>query len=369
MLRLKERNLKKMPSNNNKKGGVKNGDIFNTPFFVIAGLGIIAVAISLWIALGSSEKFEDIVPEPIDVGTDYNGPRHPLSGTPVADDALPGILAVMVENSQDANPLSGVEDANVIIEAPVEGNITRWMVLFTADQDVDEIGPVRSARPYYVDYALAWDALYAHVGGSPEALDLIEERGLSNLNEFYNGGSFWRSRSRFAPHNAYTEISRLASAWDRILGDDYEPEYGVWKFKDVEPEEEDRPEGHEIDVEFNGYWYDVTWVYDPESNSYIRYQGGSKHKARSGDVLYADNVAIVLTDMEVIDDVGRQKITTVGEGDAVILIDGEVIEGTWTKDSRSDMLRFYDGDGDEVVFNVGKTWIQIVNEDKGVSIE
>ncbi|HJN84762.1 MAG TPA: DUF3048 domain-containing protein [Patescibacteria group bacterium] len=351
---------KKKQSQGEKQG--KNGYAFSAPFFLLASLGIVAVAASLWFVLGTGEnQIDEIVHEPIDLNITYEGARHPLSGARVDDDETFKLFAVMVENSQDAWPLSGIEDSYLVYEAPVEGDITRFMAMYSDDQDVDEIGPVRSARPYYVDFVMGWSALYTHVGGSPEALEQIMEREVFDLNEFFNGGSFWRSRRRSAPHNVYTETSRLIKAWDREIGEEQGYQRRLFKEGDLEGE---LPEEHEVEVEFNGYGYDVTWVYDPEQNAYVRHQAGREYKLRSGAGIVVQNVAIMKTDMRVIDDIGRQKITTVGGGDAQILIDGTVIDGTWEKDLRSTIMRFYDDEGDEIVWNVGKTWIEVVDEDR-----
>ncbi|MBT6254207.1 DUF3048 domain-containing protein [Candidatus Uhrbacteria bacterium] len=356
---------KKKQSQGEKQG--KNGYAFSAPFFLLAFLGIVAVAASLWFVLGTGgNQIDEIVHEPIDLNIAYEGARHPLSGERVDDDETFKLFAVMVENSQDAWPLSGIEDSYLVFEAPVEGNITRFMAMYSDDQDVDEIGPVRSARPYYVDLVLGWDALYAHVGGSPEALDLIKERGVNDLNEFFNGGSFWRSRRRSAPHNVYTETSRLIAGWDRVIEDEQEYETRLFKKSKIEDEP---PEEYEVEVEFNGYGYDVTWVYDPEQNAYVRHQAGSEYKLRSGAGIAVQNVAIMKTQTSVIDNIGRQKITTVGGGDAQIHMDGQVIDGTWEKDLRSTIMRFYDDAGDEIVWNVGKTWVEVVDEDRNEVLE
>ncbi|NQV11822.1 DUF3048 domain-containing protein [Candidatus Uhrbacteria bacterium] len=356
---------KKKQSPDKKQG--ENGTTFSAPFFLASFIGILLTGSALWFVLGASnDSVDEAAPDLIEFDVAYDGERHPLSGARIDGDEKFKLFAVMVENSQDAWPLSGIEDAYLVYEAPVEGNITRFMALYSDDQEVDEVGPVRSARPYYVDFALGWDALYTHVGGSPEALDLIKERGAWDFNEFFNGGSFWRSRSRSAPHNVYTEMSRLVKGWDSVVGE--VPEYESRLFKDDEPEVEDRPESYDVEVEFNGYGYDVTWVYEPETNEYVRYQAGRKYKLRSGAGIAVKNVAIMKTATSVIDDVGRQKITTVGGGDAVILMDGQTIEGTWETKSRSDIMRFYDGDGEEIIWNVGKSWIEVVDEDKNADL-
>ena len=164
--------------------------------------------------------------------------RHPLTGAPLeAEMEPPSVFGVMVENSIEAWPLSGVEEAFLVIEAPVEAAIPRFIAFYGEDQEVEKIGPVRSARPYYVDWANEFEALYAHVGGSNAALDLIAYNGTFDLNEFSNGNYFWRATSRFAPHNAYTSTELLQKALLRSVELEQAPEavYGVWLFKEDGP--------------------------------------------------------------------------------------------------------------------------------------
>ena len=332
-------------------------------FFVAISVIIIGIIIAVWIVLpGAVLETEDN--DTILVEQKYNGPRHPLTGARVDDRVKPAIFAVMIENTPEARPQDGVEDAFLIYEAPVEAGITRWMALFSADQEVDEIGPVRSARPYYVDWAQGWDALYAHVGGSPEALDIIATRGVYDLNEFYWGSKFWRSRRREAPHNVYTESKRLSAAWDEIVGE--EVEYGDRLFKDGCDDCEDGDEVvDEVTVEFKDYLYNVTWTYDEETNRYTREQVGAPHRMRNGEVLMADNIAIMITDIVITDEVGRRRIDTIGTGEALVVQDGQVFDATWKKNKRSEIMRFYI-DGEEVVWNAGVTWIEVIEGEMAV---
>src|SRR5262249_15833287 len=132
-----------------------------------------------------------------------------LSGLPVdpAVNQRP-VTGVMIENSVQARPQSGLNQAGVVFEAIAEGGITRFLALYQ-DTTPDNVGPIRSARPYYEQWALGFDAGYAHVGGSPEALNDIKAWGVRDLDQFYNSGSYHRISSREAPHNVYTGITTL----------------------------------------------------------------------------------------------------------------------------------------------------------------
>ena len=161
--------------------------------------------------------------------------RHPLTGEPSAIEIpKPQVFAVMVENSAEAWPLSGLDQAFLVIEAPVEAKIPRLEGFYYLGQkEVEKIGPVRSARPYYVDWAEEFGALYAHVGGSPAALKQITaSNDLFDLNEFWHGPNFWREAFRFIPHNVYTSTELLTQAFSNQTSS---TDYGLWAFKDDTP--------------------------------------------------------------------------------------------------------------------------------------
>lgn len=284
--------------------------------------------------------------------------RHPLTGVEVPEPLaeLPHVFGVMIENSLDAWPLAGIEEAFLVIEAPVEGGIPRFLAFYSTDQDVTKIGPVRSARPYYVDWNDELDALYAHVGGSPEALDKIKAVGTPDLNEFYQGEYYWRGAApRYAPHNVYTSTENLTEALDEFS--ELVPDYDAWLFADGVSSGLDRS----LLIEFGGA-YDVTWRYDAITNRYLREQAGDIYPIEGSGFVMADNIVVLATDIAVIDSIGRRSIRTLGEGDALVVQNGNAILATWQKEDRASRLRFYRMDtGDEIVFNTGITWIEVVD--------
>lgn len=294
--------------------------------------------------------------------------RNPLTGEVVnAAMPLPQVFAVMIENSADAWPLSGLEDAFLVIEAPVEGSIPRFEVFFADDATTEKIGPVRSARPYYLDWADELDAVYAHVGGSPEALDLIKEYGTIDLNEFFHGWDFYRWSQRYAPHNTFTTMDNLRDALQNEFMLDA-PTYDSWTFKDGAVSGEKKS----LSIDWTlGITYDLAWIYSATTNVYMREQGGTSNLLEGDAEAVANNVVVMATDIGTVqgDDKGRRTLRTTGTGDAMIFQDGRVIVGTWKKELRTDRLRFYDVDGKEVTMNSGKTWVEVVGSLGQVTIE
>jgi len=124
-------------------------------------------------------------------------------------------LAIMVENSEGARPQSGLDKANIIYEVLAEGGITRFLAIYY-DQDAEEVGPIRSARPYFVSKSLEHQAVYIHVGGSEEAYNFIKEENIDDINEFVDFEPFWRSTDREPPHNLYTSTSKLRKESNKL---------------------------------------------------------------------------------------------------------------------------------------------------------
>lgn len=266
-------------------------------------------------------------------------------------------IAVIIENHVDARPSSGLAQANLIFEAEAEGGITRYFAIFAAGQDVREIGPIRSVRPYFIDWARELSGLLVHCGGSPEALVKITKDNIISLNEFYNSEYYWRSETKPGPHNIYTSTDNL---YNYLESEDLEEgKYLSWQYKDEQPLAENA-EGTNIKIKFISASYIVDWVYDKGNNDYIRYLAGEKHKDTQGEEIRAKNIAIAVIPAEVIDEELRLKMQHIGEGEAFVCRDGKCEEGKWQKKSSSARTRFYEENGDEFKFNAGTTWVEVI---------
>jgi hypothetical protein len=270
-------------------------------------------------------------------------------------------LGVMVENSADAWPLQGPAKADLVFESPVEGGITRFFLVFDASSTVSEIGPVRSARPYFVDWADGLDAMYAHVGGSPDALaKIVSLPTFRDFNEFWNGWAFWRSNQRAAPHNIYTRPELLLKGAEQktFAAGTFTP----WFYQDLATSTTSTVDrviaAPKINVPYDGY-YAATWRYDAETDEYVRERNGAPIRDADGTQIRVKNVVILLTDGEVLDSIGRLKIRTTGRGKALVFSHGDKREASWTR-TAGEHLRFSAVDGAEIPFARGKTWISVV---------
>lgn len=285
-----------------------------------------------------------------------------LSGLPVeteADTTRP-ITAIMIENSPDARPQSGLKQAEVVFEAVAEGGITRFLTLFQTHQP-QLIGPVRSLRMYYIDWLTPYQASVAHVGGSAEALAEIRSGRHRDIDQMFNAGSYWRSTDRSAPHNVYTSFEKL-NALNKSKGYTNSNPDSLTR-RDPKPVKQ--PTAANIVIDISSHQYNTSYVYDQPTNKYIRSQAGAVHADREEGPITPDTVVAMKVDMSLAADRQHQNIATIGSGEAVIFQNGEVIAATWRKPSRDQLVKFYDASGEEVSINRGQLWIAAVPNGSG----
>lgn len=272
----------------------------------------------------------------------------------------PFILAAVIDNHPDARPSFGLSSAEIVYDIPAEGGIDRYLALFAIDEEKEgmEIGPIRSARPYFLDIAKEYEALLLHCGGSPEALARISKEGLLSLNEFYNSVYYRRYPGYLAPHNILANFDYIEEyTVNRNLEKSV---FSPWKFKNENNFNSDEAV-YEIKVSNGQRQYDVVWNYDTDSDLYLRSLAGKKQIDNGGQEISASNLVFQFVDTEVLDSALRLKIETVGRGDATVCIDGSCIEGYWKKDDLDSRTKYYSNNDEEVVFNSGQTWIHFID--------
>lgn len=274
-------------------------------------------------------------------------------------------VAFMIENAAfgGVRPQFGLNAAQVVYEVVVEGGITRFMAIYSGDFP-KQIGPVRSARPTYLEFASEYNALYGHAGGSPEALQSIADMHLHDLSALGTDARFFkRDPSRAAPHNLFSYDNLLAFVRrDKNLPDD-SANYESWTFKDdIKPTTEPAIE-KTVDVDFgSSALYSVHYVYNYVGNNYERWNGGElQHDANDNSILTTKNIVIQIVPAAInAGDKGRVNFPVTGEGKVYVVRDGEVIEGVWKKVDRVSRTQFYDATGKPITLNRGTTWVEIV---------
>ncbi len=279
-------------------------------------------------------------------------------------------LAVMIDNHPNARPPSGIDAADAVWEVPVEGGLTRLLAIFRSGE-AEEVGPVRSARPYFLRLASGYDAVYAHVGGSEEALRELAggALGLDDANEFRYGSSFRRDGRRSAPHNTYTSTASLralaakngwATSTDAV---DTTPRGEL--LADGSP----APEALVTYVR-NGERAEFRW--DAALGAYALWRGGKQAFTRDGAAIAPPTVVVLETDIVPAPDphgLGLIGLGVIGSGKATVLRDGVAVTGTWKKTSAAEPTQVFGEDGGELPFAPGQVWYAIVAANRGGGVD
>ena len=310
---------------------------------------------------------------------EITGNINMFSGQEISDSVLNSRpFAIMIENSPDARPQSGIINADVLFEAVDEGGVTRFVSVFSS-KNPDLIGPVRSTRPYYAEVARGFDPVLVFWGTAPQFYIVVANLGLDYLAplgdstgnssitaNFVDPGSgegkdALRDATRAAPHNAYVRLPRMKEI-AKSIGYSLEGGQSPFKFK-VDAPAGDRGNITDITIDFSSADFKVEYKYDSATNTYLRSSGGKPSLDReSGKQMAFNNVIVLFTDIKNSgDEAGHMLIRTTQTGEAYYFIDGKVIEGTWGRNSVLEPFSFKDKDGKTILINRGKTYVSMVS--------
>jgi hypothetical protein len=305
-------------------------------------------------------------------------------------------MGIMIENEIDARPQSGINAADVTYEALAEGGITRTMDVYYC-QDAGIIGPVRSARTYFLDWISEYgnNPLYVHVGGAntpgpANALGQIGDYGwnqYNDMNQFSIGFPiFYRDETRqghevATEHTMYSVTSKLwnYAAQDRGLsnvdknGKSWDTTFIPYKFTDA-PSASVRPASQAISIPWSGPDYAVKWTYNSKDNLYYRENGGVSHIDRNTQKQLTATDVIILFQAESNADDGyedgaHQLFGTTGSGDALVFMNGKEIHAKWSKQDRTSRTILTDSNGNELTFTAGKMWFEILDIGSEVDVQ
>lgn len=337
---------------------------------------IVAAAILLAGGVGTFAMLrKKPAPPPPPIAKEEPAPQEPpkpvtepsrLTGVEVAPELNKRpVTGVIIENSPDARPQSGLINAGVIFEAIAEGGITRFLALYQESQP-DYIGPVRSARPYYLDWLAPFDAGLAHVGGSPEALAQLRDGSLRDLDQFHNAGAYHRVANRYAPHNVYTSMAALDSLNQKkgFTSSNFTgfPRKEPPKAADPPPVATTPPTAKAVDLTISSYLYNVHYDYDAVTNTYKRSVGGRPHlDERTAAQLSPHVVVVLIMGKGIASDGLHTTYATHGTGQLFVFQDGIVHQGNWQKTDRKSQFVFTDSAGTTLKLNPGQTWLTVVN--------
>ena len=290
-------------------------------------------------------------------------------------------LAIVIDNSIGNTYHAGLQDSYINYEMIVEGGITRILAIYK-DKEVKLVGPVRSARHYFLDYAMDNDAVFVHYGWSPYAKRDIKNLDINNINGMTNASAFVRDPNIEAPHNVFVSTTKLRNTFSNK---GYEQESNNWKLLnysytdiDLAPVaqddylEEGVPEAKQANKVSMTYASNQirSYTYDKNNRYYLRYMNNKPQLDRATkEQLHYKNIIIIKVENKTIDSAGRQELATTGTGEGFFITNGATVPIIWTKDSRSSkMILTYTND-EEVRVNDGNTFIQIVPINSKIEFE
>ncbi len=321
-------------------------------------LFLITIVLSGCSSTKTGKEIENIaeIVEVVEEETEPAGIYNPLTGNYV--EKTQNITAVMIDNLGPARPQSGLINADIIYEIEAEGLITRIMALFYGDPP-EFVGPVRSARPYFMQLALEWDAYYAHVGGCNDSFAKVKEWKVRDMDDTRGHKGFYVDSTRKRPHSTYLNFE------EALKGKADNGKFKEWSFMDL-PDEE--PDYQEISFSYSRN-NNVKYKWDENKKQYLRYINNNPFEDReSGEQISVSNIIIqYATHRSLQTELKHIWVDVVGAGKAEYFIGGQYIEGTWEKKSRTEPTKFYDVNGNPITLAKGQTWIQIVRPNMEIS--
>ncbi len=278
--------------------------------------------------------------------------------------------AVIIENFPTVRPQAGLAAADLVIESPTEGGITRFLTIYQSDLPTGLVGPVRSARSFFNDWARPLTPFYSHSGGSEKALKQLQKGygGIQDVNEFFNAAAYQRDDSKTPPHNLFTTAARF---WNYVAGQKWNLTAILPKltFKDTLPAS--KP-AQNITIPYQPSEYQVVYNYKSSNNTYARATGGTTQFDSSTSTPPAiKNVIILFTDITPIpnDILKRVDMKTTGSGKLMLFAGGQMYEGKWTKTDSDSFFKFQDKDSKDLALTPGKTWISVIDKSQYSSIQ
>ena len=282
------------------------------------------------------------------------------------------VIAVMVDNDdENARPQEGMDEAYIIYEMVVEGGATRFMSLFRG-VDTEKIGPVRSSRHYFLDYALENDAIYTHFGWSPKATTDISALKVNNINGVTgtDGYIFWREQKFKGDwHSAYTSIKNIKEIAEKKGYRLTSLHNNAVKYSDSYFDISSEKSALNVYLKYSGS-YSTTYKYNQETKLYEKYIGSNPHKMQDGEVLKFKNIIVEFKDDTALGDgTARRNINTTGTGKGYYITNGYCEEITWSKSGRTATTVYKRADGTDLLVNPGKTIINVISASYTIDIE
>lgn len=327
------------------------------------GLTAAAVVVAAGVAGFATLTGNDDSENPLVGGSEK--PVCPLTAEEPRNGTVPDrpALALKVENLDVARPQAGLDRADVVYEQPVEGGITRFIVVFHC-QGADRVGPIRSARLVDPDVLVQYGRpLFGYAGGVQEVINQVKQAGLRDVNYDIAVDAYEQDPNRQAPHDQYTATKDLY-AFAQAGGGAPGP---VFRFSLDRPRQGSR-RASEVHVDFSPA-ANVFWRYDRQDNAWLRFHDDTPHTLEDGDQVSARNLivqVVQVTESQILDAAGNPspEVDVFGSGKVYVFRDGRVIRGRWVRASPEQVTELVDRQGEEILLAPGNTWVELFPSDR-----
>jgi hypothetical protein len=273
-------------------------------------------------------------------------------------------VAVIIENHPHARPQAGLAEADIVLEAVAEEGITRFVAIFQSTLP-SLVGPIRSARSYFLPFIQEHNAKFAHVGGNRDALEILKN-GVDNIldiDEMRYGDLFWRdySTTKITEHTMYSSAEKLSNKfseneWDPIKSLDFK--------KDIKPS---KNLYNKVTLNYSSHSYQVDYHFDEDQGKYIRHMAGQPHIDKNiNKPISIDNILVLFIDTKLnpsLPTKGALSMKVVGEGNVYLFTKKSIYKGVWIKNSESSRLKLLSDEGEVIYLSPGKTWIHYMSVD------
>lgn len=289
----------------------------------------------------------------------------PYTGEEVSKEIADNIAVLaIVENSVDARPQSGLNAADIVYETMAEGGISRFIALFQKE-NTTTIGPIRSARPYFLDISKEYNLPFAHCGGSQEALDTISNEKLMSMNEMTNASTYWRDSIRKAPHNLYTSTQKLKELIN-IKKFEYVPIINL-KFDKSYWDNTKLAKATDVLLKMNKY-YNTSYTY--KNGFYLKSMDGKSSTDKEDNLPLAfKNIVVQITSIKTQADGDHLDIGLVGSGDGYVISNGKFVKMHWSRKDVNSQTHLTDDQGNALPLSPGKTWWNIIDKSTLIDIK
>lgn len=341
----------------------------NKKFVILLGV-VLIILVGGFFAINKFFKSDDVG------GKDNKIPEEVKKLKIIDEDSNTRPIAVMINNNHNSWPHAGLQESFLNYEIVAEGGITRIMALYKDVRDVEKIGSVRSSRPYYLDYAMENDAIYAHWGGSDQAYSDIRSLDIDHLDGMtYSEKYFYRDRSanKSLEHTAFTKMSMLERGIEE-LGLRKTTDKGLVFGYSVDEIDLSTMEGavkaDSVLIDYSR-GHNSSYEYDSEKKVYKMSMSGIKHvDAVTKEQYTTKNIITYQVQNKSYDDYGRQKLYNIDKGEGYYITNGYAVAITWEKSSRSSKTIYrYKSTGEKIKLNDGNTWVHIQPKDRELTIK